>query len=315
MNTRHWTYRDVEPLSDLEQGDLIQPTPELRRVLADVHPYFEDKRNYIAFLVTTQSCDLVRRTKTCDAQYINLAVVRTVGDVLPKLFSSACKPVTKNVYLKSQRRVAHELLQRLFNQNEQKLGLFYLHKDLDNAGLALDSVALLRVTITLRTSEHYQCLLDSRSGGLTPEFQSKLGWLTGNLFSRVGTRDWDYEELEKLIKTCMDVGHHWVSDESAKTAEAKGVVFDSMSSSEAVAEIEKNTPAKLSELLAEEAKNELDRILRAKPFLENLDKLELANASSPEVELVMALKESLESMPKKLVNRLRNNPSYSKLLK
>ncbi len=58
----HWTYCTFEPDSDLQQGDILSRTDELLTVLKNVHSYFCDER-YLAFIVVTQSCDLVRRKK------------------------------------------------------------------------------------------------------------------------------------------------------------------------------------------------------------------------------------------------------------
>jgi hypothetical protein len=202
----HWTYDVVAPDADLAQGDILVPTDELRAVFEQVHRHFLDPK-YTGFLVTTQSCDLVRRRRGCSTRYLTIAVVRQLDDVLHDLLAHICDSVAEGVYLQETKGDATRFLQRLFNQNEQSLGLFYLHKDAD-AGIAVPSVALLRVGVTLR-AEHYQLLVQSRRGRLGPEFTAKLGWLVGNLFSRVGTPDWSKPperetQLESLIKETLD---------------------------------------------------------------------------------------------------------------
>jgi hypothetical protein len=132
-------------------------------------------------MLVTQSCDMAVRGNGCDTRYLSIAVVRPVEAVLHDFLSHVCIPVVEGVYLQETKGEARRLLERLFNQNEQALGLFYLHPD---AGAGIDdaSVALLRVTVTLR-AEHYGVLRLSRRGRLCSEFRSKLGWLVGNLYS------------------------------------------------------------------------------------------------------------------------------------
>src|SRR5207247_8080250 len=86
-----------------------------------------------------------------------------------------------------------QFLERVINQNEQAHGLFYLHPDAD-VGIAVPAAAMLRVSISLRSREHYNVLKAARCGRLRAEFRNKLGWLTGNLYSRVDTPDWADED-------------------------------------------------------------------------------------------------------------------------
>lgn len=188
----HWTYGDFGAADDLFQGDIISRSNELVGMLRGVFPYFCDER-YIGFLVTTQSCDLVRRgTNPCKAKYISLAVIREVRPLLPEMLEELCGTGVRGIYKKESRFVAEQLLVRIINQNEQARGVFYLHPDAD-AGIATPSVALLRVTFSLRR-QHYDLLMDSRCGRMQGEFANKLGWLSGNLFSRVATPDWNDQE-------------------------------------------------------------------------------------------------------------------------
>ncbi|MHB1034346.1 MAG: hypothetical protein ACYC35_04275 [Pirellulales bacterium] len=52
------------------------------------------------------------------------------------------------------------------------------------------------MSIALR-GEHYRMLQESRRGRLGPEYAAKLGWLTGNLYSRIATPDWEDQENDK----------------------------------------------------------------------------------------------------------------------
>jgi hypothetical protein len=211
----HWTYRRAPSRSNLEQGDILLPTRRLGRLFRRVHPHFDDPK-YLGYVVTTQTCDLVRRGKsrTCDAQYISVAVIKPLDQVLFDLLDEVCKPIVRGAYRAADREKAKDLLRRIFNQNEWKLGLFYLHADADlvtkarrsePSGFGDNGVCLLRVSVALMR-KHYDVLKAARCGRLRAEFADKLGWMVGNLYSRVATPDWEgakggggVEQLAQLV--------------------------------------------------------------------------------------------------------------------
>lgn len=198
----HWTYDNFHAGSDLMQGDILQLTQPLTDIFTSVHPHFADPK-YSGFVVVSQSCDLVRRKGgRCKIPYITLGALRPLDQVLQKLLTYVCHQLASSVFDRDDKAEARKFLERLFNQNEQSLGLFYLHPDAD-AGIAVPTVAFLRVCVTLLAT-HYDVLLEARRGRLCPEFQSKVGWLVGNLYSRVGTRDWHRGELDSQVKRLLD---------------------------------------------------------------------------------------------------------------
>jgi hypothetical protein len=182
----HWTYGDFEPDDDLAQGDILHRTDALAELLARFFPHFK-REKYLAFLVVTQTCDLVQRSSGCKAPYINLAVVRSLSSILCLLLDEVSRTGIPGVYETEMQGRAKDLLARILNQNEQALGLFYLHPDLD-AGISEQSVAMLRVTLSLK-AEHYELFREARRGRLDARFGNELGWLSGNLYSRVATPD------------------------------------------------------------------------------------------------------------------------------
>jgi hypothetical protein len=93
----HWTYDDFEPATELEQGDILQPTGELRKIFADVHPHFRQEK-YLGFLVATQSCDLVRHGEFPKASYINLAAIRSLSQVINKILAEVVTPAAAGVF-------------------------------------------------------------------------------------------------------------------------------------------------------------------------------------------------------------------------
>lgn len=187
----HFTYKDRPDLSSLCQGDILQISDELKAVLEEVHPYFLNEQ-YKYFMVLTQSCDLVRRNKEkCKTPYITLAAIRSFNSLFERLLISGKLVEDKNGFLlmdsKNMSR-AYQLLERLYNNTEPEY--FFLYKD-TVAGFSESMVASLKVSIALKSELHYDVCLAAKVVELSDEFKAKLGWLVGNMYSRVGTTDWE----------------------------------------------------------------------------------------------------------------------------
>lgn len=184
----HWSYIEPEG-SNLAQGDILLPTNDIRNILQYVHKWFVDPK-YLGFMVLSQTCDMVRRNGgLCKTPYVNIGVIRPLRQVWLSLVETTCEHVAGRYFLASSQGKAKSLIERIINQNEEKLGLFYVHQDV-GLGIGEPSVAMLRVSIALQSSIHYDALLDARRGSLEPNFAARLGWLCGNLYSRVGVPDW-----------------------------------------------------------------------------------------------------------------------------
>jgi hypothetical protein len=303
------------------QGDILWPKDELKSLFKEVHPHFCDPK-YIAFIVTTQSCDLVcRDNKPCKADYINLAVVRDLESCLSQLLDNVCEKVVPGVYLKASKRDAYQLLTRILNQNEQAMGLFYLHPDVDTMGISDYAVALLRLSIAVRAKEHYGLLQKVRTGCLNPEFRNKLGWLVGNLYSRIGTPDWrDQKDGDKQMKALIDEMidcefYLWVSKSSVKAASKAGICIDKIPATELSAILEEHQPPPYKEQVADAAKEEITKVVSGlqRQILEELEQrvaLEPKNREAMRETIVSRLNE----IPTKVRNRLVNNPVVNKAL-
>lgn len=187
MPPTHWTYRECKATDGLHQGDIIAREP-LLDVLNRVHKHFTDPK-YLAFIVLTQTCDLVVRKKVCKAKHIGLAVIRPLAALMPTVLEEMCQSPCPGIFTRDRRKDAEEFLRRVLNQNEQANGWVYLHPDAD-AGIGEPAVAMLRIGISLRAPEHYETILKARCGSLDTEYRNKLGWLTGNLYARIDTTDW-----------------------------------------------------------------------------------------------------------------------------
>jgi hypothetical protein len=214
--TTHWTYRKVGA-GDLQQGDILKKTDALSSILREVHPHYL-KADYTHFIVLTQSCDLVQRDGgACKSRYLSIAAVRpfdlTVQRALERYQESQFERIL-NACSQKHRSQVSQLLTRILNNNEHDF--FYLHEDVE-LGITANSCAFLQLSIALRAM-HYETCVAARIASLTEIFAAKLGWLVGNLYSRVGTEDWvpdrvTQPEFSSRIKSILDDACLWVDHE------------------------------------------------------------------------------------------------------
>ncbi len=218
----HFTYVPPDG-TDLRQGDLLTKTDDLRKLLADIHPHYNRKDDYTHFLVLTQSCDLVRRDRRpCKSRYVSVAAVRPLGLLIEREIAKHQDRFegTAGVCSLSKRGIVEQFIGHVLNNNETEY--FYLEPE-PALDLHEPSCAFLRLSIAVRAQEHYEKLLAARRLCLDPVFQAKLGWLIGNMYSRVGTEDWVPENLTEgafkiKVKGFLDVAVQWVEADQLKAA-------------------------------------------------------------------------------------------------
>lgn len=209
----HWTYKEAlhQDLMNLEQGDLLRKTPELQSLLKTYHPYYADHPQNKFFIVLTQSCDLVKRSGSCKSKYISLAPVRTLSNVLNSEFENHIHnriPSARSYASMRTRTMMEQFLESIFNNNDP--AYFYLEKS-PVEGIAESMCALLSLPISIKT-DHYDLCFKARTISLKDEFQAKIGWLIGQLYSRVGTRDWEARSLTNKINDEIAGTVLWLSD-------------------------------------------------------------------------------------------------------
>lgn len=219
----HFTYSPAIDQESLKQGDILEKTPELEALLQEVHPHYTSL-DYTHFQVLTQSCDLVRRgkKKECASRYISLAAVRSFDTVIKRIIESEVEKNKKisidDVYWcsdKHRSRVSQQI-ESLFNNNDKNH--FFL-KAYPDHGLAQNACTFLHLSIAVRAYEHYDLCLNAKRIELNSNFQSKLGWLVGNLYSRVGTDDFvpgcfsKKEDFDSHISDTLDGYIAWVKAE------------------------------------------------------------------------------------------------------
>jgi len=191
ITNAHFTYSLNPDYRNLCQGDVLEVTSDLRNVMNEVHPYF-DNDQYKYFIVLTQSCDLYRRDgKHCKSSYITLAAVRTFDSFFERVLIDNHYLEIKNgirlLDVKNSTKV-YQLIERVFNNTEPEY--FFLYKE-PLLRFNESMVAYLKVSVALKADLHYDTCISAKRIELADEFKAKLGWLVGNIYSRVGTKDWD----------------------------------------------------------------------------------------------------------------------------
>jgi hypothetical protein len=218
----HFTYeREKYCQNELMQGDVLKRTPALDALLKEVHPHFYQHPKNTFFIVLTQSCDLVPRPplNACKAPYITIAPVRTLDLVIERYIAqqSAIEVKAELPVLSAKaRNKASDFLQRLLNNNEP--GYFYL--DSADTELGADCAAFLNLSIAIKSDFHFGTCIDAKFLQLTDTFQAKLGWLVGQMFSRVGTPDWDSAQLSRKVAAAVRDAAIWVEDAKIGAVEA-----------------------------------------------------------------------------------------------
>lgn len=210
-----FTYRKPDS-KDLLQGDLFAKTQEVEALIRDVHPYYL-KDDYTHFIALTQSCDLVRRkAKPCNSRYITIAAVRPLDLLIRRELEKYQDGFDKAgmVCSNKSRFLMIQFLGRLLNNNEPEY--FYLHAE-PALHFSDPHCAFLRLSISLKSELHYNTLFGARVLSLHEVFQAKLGWLVGNMYSRVGTNEWvptvELEsDFEKRIRDLLKTACVWVDD-------------------------------------------------------------------------------------------------------
>jgi hypothetical protein len=289
-NNWHFTYRSPDG-ADLHQGDLLSKTDRVSALLREIHPHYHSKEDYTHFAVLTQTCDLVRRDdKPCKARYISLAAVRPLSLVIEREIANFQDDFDRRagVCSRAKRDLLEQFIERVLNNNNPEY--FYFEPE-PAFGLHQPSCAFLRLSVAVRAHDHYEELLEARQLCLEEIFQAKLGWLVGNMYSRVGTEDWvpdnlPRHEFKEKVHDLLDNFVRWFDAEHLKAA--KKIDNRNLSSQEELRlHIEETKPAKKKDRV-------LDTVLKI----------------AREQKLL-----SDEEAASRLRTRLENDPDFSGLVK
>jgi hypothetical protein len=208
-------YQLPPPLDKLEQGDILQKSEALEALLTKYHPHYAQHPDNKFFTVLTQSCDLVPRSGGCSARYISLAPVRPLKVVLKREFDGKLENIGPGAQPFAPHRVRtsfEQFLQRLFNNNEPP---FFYFEAAHQSGIYEEMCAMLALPISLKP-EHYDTLRTAKLAGISDVFQAKLGWLIGQMYSRVGTPDFEPATLSEKVKAYTEGIAVWLEDSDAK---------------------------------------------------------------------------------------------------
>lgn len=268
----HFTYHEPDK-ANLKQGDVLKKTPELLALIKKVHPHYA-REDYLFFQVLTQTCDLVRRDGECKSRYITLAAVRSLDLVIQRAidqFSDKTVFQEKQVCSARHKRALIDVFNKLLNNNDTSH--FFL-KAAPEYELSTDCCTQLHLSISVRAYEHFDVCLAAKRLELDENFRAKLGWLVGNLYSRVGTEDYvpaaipDQESYEDFVEDRLKEYVVWVPEtdfssfsKCAKSAKS----FDDISE-QLAKEREKARDSRLDQIVAAVAKTiqvekgELDKI-------------------------------------------------------
>lgn len=288
----HFTYSDCVDRNNLSQGDVLIITEELREVLSQHHPYFV-KEKYKYFIVITQSCDLVRRKGICcKSPYITLAAVRTYDDFINRVSKDMCVKDFSGLKLLDDNSSEKflQLLERLFNNNETDY--FFLYQE-PALRFNENMVAYLKVSFALKSELHYDKCLSAKVLELGDEFKAKLGWLVGQMYSKVGTKDWEslktrndfIESLRVELKERFVISSKEKLKEFKKRVESEGLTFSNneeaynqlndlviKSKYDTVMEMLETIIARRHNLGTESERETLIRLLRSNTGIKNLIK-------------------------------------------
>lgn len=210
---------------ELHQGDILIKTDELSKSLAQAHPYYADAEDYTYFMVLTQSCDLVfRGTRKPRSRYISLAAVRPLSLVVDRLLQKYRfeYDFPLSICAKEREILVTQTLERLLHNSEE--GYFFL-KGGSHPNIKTDLCVFLPLSVALQIN-HFKACLSSKVAQLDHIFQAKVGWLTGNLYSRIGTPDLEeHENNPEAFKTTFyeDAIYHrtaWLTGSQLKRLKA-----------------------------------------------------------------------------------------------
>ena len=210
----HFTYNKPEQ-EKLKQGDILKKTPGLLELIKSVHPHYAGD-DYLYFQVLTQSCDLVRRKGACKSRYITLAAVRALDLIVERAIDTFPDKVNfdeKTFCSTAHKKPLEDTFNKLLNNNDPHH--FFLQAE-PELGLMVPCCTHLHLSISIRAYEHFQVCLDSKILELSENFRAKLGWLVGNLYSRVGTEDYvpgaipDAETYQNYVSDLMNNYVAWV---------------------------------------------------------------------------------------------------------
>ena len=235
MNNTHFTYNNEVDKSSLKQGDVLKNSNGLEKLIKKYHPHYANPE-YTHFQVLTQSCDLVQRNSKCSSRYIIIAAVRSLETVIKRAieqYAEKSVEIENNIYCsKKHKDKLSSVVSSLFDNNDKN---FFFLKAAPEHKLLDDSCTFLHLSVAIKANEHYSLCLESKILELKENFRAKLGWMVGNLYSRVGTEDYvpaalpDKNDFNQLIEDTLKKHIGWINQDNFphfKKAAASGHSYE-----------------------------------------------------------------------------------------
>lgn len=178
---------DVD-FNSLRQGDLLLRTARVRQALDEGHKHYATQPDYTHFVVLTQSCDLaIRGSSPFRAPYITICAAKPLSAYLEKklkgVFADIAGPL--RIGRLPMQRAAEAIVNRLISNTSDDV--FFLDAFVAKS-IGEPVCAFLQLSVALQAG-HYGALLAAKQAEMTDIFAAKLGWMAGNLYSRVATPD------------------------------------------------------------------------------------------------------------------------------
>lgn len=182
----------------LAQGDVIRRTPELDGCFEGTHPFGADASVPTYLVVVTQSCDLVK--SRLKIPHITLAPAKPFSVAVESFLQEEERQISgSSVPYYPQRALTKvEDLVRRYLQNT--VSDYFFLPEAGHPDLAVDLVVFLRSKIFVDVN-NYDTLAGAKIAELADVFRAKLGWLVGDMYSRVATPDFlEREPNPKEVK-------------------------------------------------------------------------------------------------------------------
>ncbi len=180
------------PEGDLQQGDVILNEGEPSRCVQTCYPQLIGSEcSY--FMILTSSCDLVLRPQENDlyeARFLTLVPVYPLDLVLEQHLDMEQSSIEKKAK-QSSKKLKGDLitfLRKLINNNLPEY-FFLPQSTTKDINFPVNSCAVLRQAFSIRLDYKYFEFQSARVASLTDVFVAKLGFLIGELYSRVATED------------------------------------------------------------------------------------------------------------------------------
>lgn len=158
-----YVYQTNSSELSLLQGDILKVDGQFRDRFNEFYPGIKPSAGEIKYvMVLTQSCDLVKTAKRKPKlSHINVCLVRSLKSVIRRILIDEIKPVTIGNEKLLPRDALDRLkdkLSKLLNNSDQKT--FFFLPSIDP--FTEDMVAILPLSFSFRTEEHYDKLLENR---------------------------------------------------------------------------------------------------------------------------------------------------------